>query len=60
QTDFILRSKISLADRQISLRVLLCTRQGWAVGEGCCGGKQRIAAKRTATYGNRLDSLSVQ
>ena len=39
------------------MRVLLCTRQGWAVGEGCCGGKQRIAAKRTATYGNRLDSV---
>ena len=57
QTDFILRSKISLADRQISLRVLLCTRQGRAIGEGCCGGKQRIAAKRTATYGNRLDSV---
>ena len=30
QTDFILRSKISFAVRQISLRVP--TRRGWAVG----------------------------
>ena len=48
--DFILRSKISLADRQISLRVLLCTRQGWAVGEGCCGGKRQALSKKVATY----------
>jgi hypothetical protein len=32
-------------------------QEGRAVGEGCCGGKQRIAAKRTATYGNRLGSV---
>ena len=32
QTDFTLRSKISFAVRQISLRVLFCTRRGWAVG----------------------------
>ena len=48
--DFILRSKISLADRQISLRVLLCTRQGRAVGEGCCGGKRQALSKKVATY----------
>ena len=30
--DFTLRSKISFAVRQISLRVLFCTRRGWAVG----------------------------
>ena len=31
--------------------------EGRVVGEGCCGGKQRIVAKRTVTYGNRLDSV---
>ena len=48
--DFILRSKISLADRQISLRVLLCTRQGRVVGVGCCGGKRQALSKKVATY----------
>ena len=36
--DFILRSKISFAVKQISLRVLPCTRQGRVVGEAALWG----------------------
>ena len=50
-SDFILRSKISFAVRQISLRVLPCTRQGWVVGVAALWGTlPKVLTLKTALF----------